>query len=96
MDTRTRRQKLEAMASQADASPNEAMIARRLLDALPAPKTLSRDEILAAPSERASVGSRRVWDPNFVAYVVVDVDDPLFSHLLHEEDADPDDPDWND
>lgn len=66
------------MASQS-ASPNEAEVARRKLAAMPAPRTLSRDDIMAAPNLRTVTGSRRVWDASLRVVVVLDVDDPAWA-----------------
>lgn len=82
VDQRTRREKILALASHPRTEPAVAEAARRALDALPAPKTLGRDDILGAPDRRASVGSRSVWSPFLGAYVVVDADDPLFASLF--------------
>lgn len=82
VDKRSRRTKLAELANHPRTSPEEAAAARRALDALPAPKTLSRDDILAAPDLRVSVGSRRVWDPAWGVHVVIDADDPLYDDLM--------------
>lgn len=89
MDTRTRREKLEAMASQT-VSPNEADNARRLLDAAPPPETskvLTRDAILATPGRNAPATAVRVYDRALGAYVVVDVDDAgAWRHVVEDFD----------
>jgi hypothetical protein len=72
-DTRSRREKLRAMAAQR-ASPREAEVAQRLLDASP-PKTLGRDDILEQPNLRAGVRSYRLWDPSSGVWMIVDEDD---------------------
>lgn len=76
-DDRTRRQKLVAMATQL-ASPAEAEVARAKLESMPAPRTLSRADILAQPDVRAGVGSRRIYDRYLHVSVILDEDDPAF------------------
>lgn len=77
MDERTKRQKMEAMALQTAASPREAEIAQTWLDAHPR-RTLSRDDIFAAPDVRTEVASVRVFHPAMRVVVVMDADDPVF------------------
>lgn len=90
MDLRTRREKLQAMATQTVASPEEARIAQAMLEGTPddtrditRPRTLSRAQVFAAPDERVNVASTRVWDASLRVHVVVDDDNPLF-HGLHD------------
>lgn len=73
MDTRTRRDKLAAMAAQ-HVSPHEAAIARKLLEATPArpSRTLSRDAILGAPDDRPPGASYRVYDRSRGVWYVID------------------------
>lgn len=66
------------MAAQT-ASPEEAAVARDLLARMPAPRTLSRADILAMPDLRAHVASRRIYDPSLRVVVVMDEDDPAFA-----------------
>jgi hypothetical protein len=77
-DTRSRREKLLAMASQT-ASPHEAEVAQRLLQEMPAPRTLDRSQILGAPTVRpAVVPTRSYFDQNLRVTVVLDADDPAW------------------
>jgi hypothetical protein len=71
-DARTRRAKLKAMAQQSS-SPREAEVAARILARLPG--TISRDEILGTPDERANVGTKRIYDEHLRAWVVLDADE---------------------
>jgi len=74
------------MAAQS-VSPAEAEVARRKLEALPATRTLSRDDILAAPDLRVRVPAVRVWDPSLRVTVVMDADDPAYlDSMLDMED----------
>ncbi len=86
-DDRSKREKLEAMASQ-NVSPNEADVARHLLDRLPAPRTLSRDEILAHPDTRVPSRPRRFYDPNLRVTMILDDDDPIFEWAANERSDD--------
>lgn len=93
VDQRSTRQKLKDLADHPRTPPEEAAAARRALAALPAPKTLSRVDILSAPDLRPSVAPRRVWSPYFRAWVIVDPDDPLYAGLFEERMAY--DEDWD-
>lgn len=78
---------MTAMAGQTLASPREAAIAQAWLDAHPR-RTLSRDDIFAAPDLRAAVGSAWVWDPRLRVRVLMDLDDPAFVglHVVYDDD----------
>jgi hypothetical protein len=76
-DTRSKREKLQAMASQTS-SPREAEVARRLLESLPPPRTLTRDDIMGKPDVRAPSRPRRYFDPSLRVTVILDADDPVF------------------
>lgn len=77
------------MATQS-ASPFEAEAARRALETMPAPvapKTLTRDDILAAPTyERPP--TVRYYDPGLRVHVIMDDDDFLgYVETLETDDA---------
>jgi hypothetical protein len=74
------------MAAQS-ASPAEAEVARKKLATLPPPRTLSRDDIMAAPNLRPHVPAVRVWDASLRVHVVMDADDPAFLDLALDEDG---------
>lgn len=82
-ETRTLRQKMEDMALQSDASPREAAFAQAWLDSHPV-RALTREAILDAPDERASVREVRYWEPTLQAYVVMEVDSARATSAVEE------------